>query len=343
MKTSRRRFIGIVAAMSSLPACRLALATTGRRWQGQALGAEASLLLHHPDPEEADAAINASLREIRRLEQIFSLFRADAAIATLNRDGRLAKAPPEMLELLEAARRLSALSDGAFDITVQPLWEAYAKGGECEVRAATVRDLIDWRGVIVEGTIVRLAKPGMAITLNGIAQGYITDRIADLLRHRGFTRALVHMGEYRGLGRRDDGEAWQVGIGDPRSVPGIGDVVERVDLADRALATSSPFGTHLACDDTTGVHHLFDPKSGRPAEHWSSVSVVAKRAVIADGLSTTVAVAPAERAQTLLAKGGAERAWLLDQAGRCLSFPAIRTHRDDEMQPVLLEAPTEDL
>lgn len=315
MRTTRRRFIGIMAAAASLPLAKSTLAVPSQ-WRGRALGAEASILLHHPDHEMVEATIRAVMQEIRRLERIFSLFRADAAITRLNRDGRLSPAPPEMLELLATANWLSTLSEGAFDITVQPLWQAYAQGGDCRARVTKVQERVDWRGVLVDERTVRFAKPDMAITLNGIAQGYITDHVVDLLQQRGFTRALVHMGEFRGLGRREDGHSWQVGIGDPKT----NDIIQLVDLTDHALATSSPFGTNLSCAGEAGAHHLFDPKTGRPATSWASVSVVAKRAVIADGLSTAVAVARPERALALLENGDAERAWLIGRDGGRLTF-----------------------
>lgn len=315
MSTTRRRFIGIMAAAASLPLLKPTQAASGH-WRGRALGAEASILLHHPDHELVEATIKAAVREIRRLERIFSLFRADAAITRLNRDGHLAKAPPEMLELLATARWLSTISDGAFDITVQPLWQIYAQGGDCRTQAAEVQQLIDWRGVMVDGDQIRFARPDMAITLNGIAQGYITDHIVDLLQQRGFAKALVHMGEFRGLGQREDGRRWKVGIGDPKT----NDITQEIDLTDQALATSSPYGTNLNCAGEARAHHLFDPKTGRPATSWASVSVVAKRALIADGLSTTVAVARPERALALLENGGAERAWLIGRDGERLNF-----------------------
>jgi len=132
----------------------------------------------------------------------------------------------------------------------------------------------------------------MAITLNGIAQGYITDRIIDCLQEAGFQHVLVQMGEFFARGRRADGRLWRVGIGHP-SEDGF---LERTTLDNQAIATSSPVGTPLSCDDGSIAHHLFDPRSGKPGAHWQSVSVIAGRAVVADGLSTAIAVFTPDRA-----------------------------------------------
>ncbi|MGI9490154.1 MAG: FAD:protein FMN transferase [Geminicoccaceae bacterium] len=311
MKLARRRFIGIAAA-SVLSGPAAGGAAFDVRWQGQALGAEANIVLAHHDRRRADAVLSACQEEIRRLENIFSLFRRDSAIVRLNQDGRLDGAPAALIELLGIARHFSELSDGAFDITVQPLWQAFSRGGNCPERVKAALELVDWRQVHVDGRAISFGRPNMAITLNGIAQGYITDRVTAMLRVHGFDRVLVNMGEYRGLGRRADGRPWRVGIGRP---DGRG-LFDNIALENRAIATSSPLGTSLGCEGNALAHHLFNPKTGRPATGWRSVSVIADRAAIADGLSTTIAVAEPSHAERLLKEGGGRRAILLSADGQ---------------------------
>jgi hypothetical protein len=92
----------------------------------------------------------------------------------------------------------------------------------------------------------------MAITLNGIAQGYITDRIADLLRHEGFEQAVVDLGEWRALGSHPEGRPW-------RAATREGSIA----LSDNALAVSSGAGT--AFETSARFHHIFDPATGASA------------------------------------------------------------------------------
>ena len=117
----------------------------------------------------------------------------------------------------------------------------------------------------------------MALTLNGIAQGYITDRIADLLKAQGFGDVLVDIGEVAARGHRADGAAWQAGIAAPD-----GQLVGRVTLSNRALATSAPMGTVLP----GGRGHIIG-SDGAGAQR-ALVSVSAPRAAVADGLSTAL-------------------------------------------------------
>ncbi|MDH3659155.1 MAG: FAD:protein FMN transferase [Alphaproteobacteria bacterium] len=259
------------------------------RWQGTALGAKAEVILILPDEAVAEKLIRLAVDEIERLEDIFSLYRPDSEITRLNRDGRLKAPSPDLVALLSTARHVSELTDGAFDVTVQPLWRLYADhfakpdadpDGPSPAAIVAARRLVDCSAIDVTSAAIRFARPGMAITLNGIAQGYITDRVADLLSAHGIEHTLIDLGEIRALGARPDGQPWQVAVdGEMADEP--------IDLIDKAIATSSPTG---AVFDRSGrFHHLFDPATGQPAAAGRQISVIAERAAFADALSTALA------------------------------------------------------
>ena len=149
----------------------------------------------------------------------------------------------------------------------------------------------------------------MAMTLNGIAQGYITDRIGDLLRERGFQHVLVDMGEQLALGPKWDGEAWRVGIADPAEP---GKALLELPVRHGAIATSGGYGYHF--DGAGHFAHILDAGTGAPARRWASVTVLADRAATADGLSTALSVVPAERARVLLSNGA--RAFLIPEGSK---------------------------
>lgn len=319
---SRRRAIALIGAAAGMPLLSGPIgAAVGARmpsfeWRGRALGAEAKLILSHPDEAAARQAAALCVAEVARLEQVFSLFAANSELSRLNRDGRLATPSLDMRLLLAEALRIGALSGGAFDVTVQPVWRLYARhfreagaapAGPSERQTAAARSLVDYRRLDLDDGRVRLAQPGMAVTLNGIAQGYITDRAADLLRDAGFDRVLVQLGETRALGGPDGGEAWRVAVPNPESAENPPIVFE---LADRAVATSSGLATRF--EPSGRHHHLFDPATGRSASGAIGVSVIAARATQADALSTALAVAPRAEAHRILASaGGAEALFVL--------------------------------
>ena len=283
MTLPRRRFIAIAAGSAlavAAPGARAAPAV--HRWRGIALGAAASITIAHPD---ALTIIGHARAEISRLERIFSLYRADSALSRLNATGRLADPPFEMLELLSLCDAIASRTAGTFDPTVQPLWALYAEAFAAgrtptDRQIAAARRRVGWQHVQITHRAVAFTRTGMALTLNGIAQGYIADKVAALLERHGITDVLVDMGEITARGHQPDGTPWRVVIADPTG----GASQKSVHLRDRAIATSAPLGTAFDADGTIG--HILDPRTGKPGGKWRQVSVVAPSAARADGLST---------------------------------------------------------
>ena len=387
MPMTRRRCITISAAAAGLPLLPVRRAGAEPRllvWRGAALGADAILQIHHPDAAVAKRLIEASLAEVARLERVLSLYRADSALCRLNRDGVLDEPPFDLVRVLSDSRRYGALTGGAFDVTVQPLWALFAAhfaaagagavsdgplaavvsdgppaaglsdgppaampmaapdgrpaamlsdgppaamlldrppaamlldepsaampldrppaampldrppaampmDGPPAAVVAAVLERVGQDGLEVEPGRVRLRRKGMAVTLNGIGQGYVTDRVVEILRAGGVERALVDMGETRAIGGHPRGGPWSVGLEDPRA-PGT--VAERIGLSDRAVATSGGYGTVF--DPARRFNHLFEPGSGRCSWRWLSVSVELATATEADALSTAFSLMPEE-------------------------------------------------
>ncbi|HYM01977.1 MAG TPA: FAD:protein FMN transferase [Stellaceae bacterium] len=308
---SRRRVLTMIGTFAGLPLLSGAADTSARarlyQWTGTSLGSPSRLLLYHDDRHAAAEIIDRCVAEIERLERIFALYREESEIVRLNREGRLAAPSQDLLLVLAHCQRLSLLSDGAFDVSVQPLWNLYAAHffgvaapapeGPAPSAIERALGLVDWRGVDLGADRVRLARRGMGLTLNGIAQGYLTDRITDILRDHGCDRVLADMGrsEMRAFGRHADGAAWRVGLADPRRPD---NVIRTLDLTDRALCTSGGYGTPF--EPTLHHHHLFDPRTGTSAHHHLAVSVLAPSAMIADALSTALYIVPLESARRLL-------------------------------------------
>lgn len=298
-RPTRRRALTILAGATVgglvAPAARAAPANGeyDRIWEGVALGADARIVLQGFAPAAADALLEDCQAEVRRLEAIFSLYDQGSALARLNRQGQLGDAPEELLELLLHARRFHVLSGGAFDPSVQPLWELYAahfrnrpadENGPPAAAVSTAVARVGFGRAEIAGRAIVLPD-GMRLTLNGVAQGYITDRVADLLHNRGARHVLVDLGEFRALGPRRDGRPWRVGLRNPASPLRLDGVVP---LAAMALATSGGYGTPF--DAMGRYHHLFDPRTGRSAHRYLSVSVIAPTATEADALSTAFSI-----------------------------------------------------
>jgi FAD:protein FMN transferase len=309
---SRRRFITVVGAAAGLPLLPSGDGSKNEmrlhRWQGTALGSPTCILFHHPDRRTAEQAVAGCVGEIERLEKTFSLYRGDSELARLNSGGRLEHPSHDLLVLLSECQRFSELSGGAFDVTVQPLWNVYAahffhspspsaEGPDPRAIEGALA-LVDWQGVDVTSRRVVLARPGMGLTLNGIAQGYLTDRIVDILRTNGCEQVLADMGrsDIRLVGSHPHGRAWRIGLADPLAPHRV---ALTLDLFDRCISTSGGYGTRF--EATGRHHHLFDPTTGTSAAYYLAVSVIAASTTTADALSTALYVTPPSRGAGLLA------------------------------------------
>jgi thiamine biosynthesis lipoprotein len=309
---TRRRVLSISAAAAGLAivpfAARPAAEARLVNWRGVALGAVASLQIHHQDRAVAERLIERSVAELRRLEQLLSLYRPDSALVALNKHGFLEAPAPEIVDLLSECRRYSEFTRGAFDVTVQPLWSLYADhfsrpdadpSGPDRNALAEALSRVGYENVLVSRDRIALARHGMQLTLNGIAQGYITDRVVDLLRAEGVTQTLVDMGETRCLDAHPDGRPWQVAIADPDRP---GRTRETLPIVNQAVATSGAYGFQF--DPLGRFNHLFDPKTGGSAHAYRSVTVITARATEADALSTAFSLVPVEEIDRVLARLG---------------------------------------
>jgi thiamine biosynthesis lipoprotein len=326
MRTSRRRFL--CAAIGTCGAAGLGYAAwrstpfaeglTSFTRADKALGSEVSITALHTQREVAERAVAAAFDELELVEERMSIYRPHSQLSRLNRHGVLESPHPYFVHVLSKAQALSRRSNGAFDITVQPLWALYAQAhklgrlpDDADIEAA--RSKVGWQRVDASAERVRLLAEGMAVTLNGIAQGFATDRAMAVLREHGIEHALVNAGEIGTLGHRQDGDPWKVGIQHPREPDAY---ISLAKLDGRALATSGDYATTFTPD--RAYNHIFDPRTGRSPEEFASVSILAPTSMEADALSTAVFVAGIERGLQLIESSPGIDAFFVLKDGRTL-------------------------
>jgi thiamine biosynthesis lipoprotein len=293
------------------------------RGAGLAFGTTVSIAAVHQDPARALHAIDRALAEVRRVDQLMTVFRPDSQVGRLNAEGALRRPDPHLVRVLDFSQRLSAMSGGAFDVTVQPLWllavrcqREGRRPSPGEVAAA--RALVDFTALEVSPGRVALARRGMGITLNGVAQGYATDLALAALRERGVEDALLDTGELGAEGARQPGRPWTVGIRHPRRPE---DVIARVAMDGRVLATSGDYATPFT--DDLESHHIFDPRTGRSPAGLSSVSVAAPSGMEADGLTKPMMVLDRASARALLVRFPGAGALWIDKGGAVVEWRGL--------------------
>ena len=278
-----------------------------------AMACEFQVFLNAGQYEQGTEAALEALDQVETLEQQMSVFRPTSEIGTINRNAadRPVAVEPRLFELLELAGRIHAQTQGAFDVTAGPLWEAWGfsrRAGTVpnEEQLADAMKRVGWHRVELDPAekTVRFRAPGMGLNLGSIGKGYALDRCAQAMEAAGITDYLLHGGQSSVLGRGcrlgDAGHApagepagWTVGIRHPLRPDRR---LAEIRLCDRALATSGS-GVQFFRHRGRRLGHILDPRTGQPAEGVLSTTVLAPTAAMADALATAFYVMGAEGAR----------------------------------------------
>ena len=284
-----------------------------------AMGTFVSMTLVHPSRDQAEEAMGQAYGEIERLNRIMSRFDETTAVAELNKEGFLKEVPPEVAEVVDRALEYYRISRGKFDITVKPVvdlfWKSFSAGKKSAPSERALREALQLVGahkIDLEGRTIRFEKPGMGITLDGIAKGYIVDRASRVLTAHEIENHLINAGgDIRTVGLRQDRKPWTVAVQDPEKK---GSYPDTIHMTDGAVATSGNYEVYF--DREKMFHHIVDPRTGHSPELSTSVSVLAESAMEADALSTAVFVADPTGGLGLIESRSNCECLIIDQHGK---------------------------
>lgn len=301
---------------------------TPRQWalSGEAFGSTYAVQLVTTRMHEAAlGALQADVEAcLEHINAAMSTWKPDSDLSRFNASTSLDAfaVAPELVSATRIALEASRLSGGVFDGTFHPLFALWGFGGTNEHRTpssddqARVRAACGWTNLlVVTDTQLRKGQPGLQYNLNAMAPGYAADRLADLLRARGFTNFYIDVGgEAVVQGGKRPGLPWRIGIEKPvRDAPPGSNLHAIIALTNGALATSGDYRNYFDGPDGQVYSHIFDPRLGRPATtRVASVSIVYTNAGWADALATTLFVmGPEEGLPWLTNIPGAEAFFLM--------------------------------
>ncbi len=267
---------------------------------GETMGTTWSVKVVSPGPTNSSPARLRQRIQARldKLEQAFSTYRADSEVSRFNQQGTTNWFPvsADTAAVAAEARRVSQRTDGAFDITIGPLVEAWGFGPQrrshpptaTEIAAAQAR--LGWRQLHTrpDPPALRKERPDLALDLSGLAKGYAVDVLSADLRRSGLTNHLVQIaGEFFASGLDARGEAWPVGIEDAAHP---GQILRIVRLRQQALSSSGNYrNQHLWNGRVFG--HLLDPRTGHPVDNeLAGTSVIAGSGLLADAWASALFV-----------------------------------------------------
>lgn len=248
------------------------------------------------DTTEANAYIDMAVGEVKRIENIISDWIPTTQVSEINKNAGIqpVKVSDELLSLVERALKISAVTDGAFDISyasMDKIWKFDGSMKEMPSAEAIKKSVarIGYKKIVVdtENKTIYLPEKGMKLGLGGIGQGYIADKIKELLYSKGCKAGLVNVsGDIFAWGRQANGEQWKVGIVNPVNKS---KVFALFPLEDSAVETSGSYEKYVTFNGKR-YSHIIDPRTGYPASGVVSVSVFAKTTEVADALATGIFV-----------------------------------------------------
>lgn len=283
------------------------------------MGTRCAVELWADDRAAGEAAIEAVLAEMRRIDAAMSTYKPDSEVSRVNAEAGNGpvRISAELFSLLETAQQYSALSHGVFDITYASVgylydYRAHVRPDEAAIEKALPS--IDYRQLRLDpaASTIAFGKPGMRIDLGGIGKGYAVDRGIQILMQRGVTHSLVNAGgDTRVIGDRR-GQPWVIGIRHPDRRD---EVVLRIPLEDAAFSTSGDYERYF---DEDGVRHdhIIDPKTGRSPHGVRSVTVIASTATRTDGLTKSVFIMGAKEGLEFINGLEDADAIIIDDEGR---------------------------
>ncbi|MDQ6647538.1 MAG: FAD:protein FMN transferase [Pseudomonadota bacterium] len=256
------------------------------------------------DVDKAGVAIDAAFRRMEETVAVLTRFDPAGPVARLNREGHLENLPPELREVLHRSLAISSITDGDFDISVLPVLQLFESLRQPAVLDAGDRaqigekdHLINYRRIALDATGVRFTQPGMSITLDGLAKGYVIDQGIAALKAAGIESALVDAGgDIRAISGSDSNRQWHVGIVDPTD---INKVAAIVTIRNAALGTSGNYRIFYSADKT--LFHVINPHTGYSPLNYSSVTVMGETSVDADAMSVAAASMPVPRLREVMA------------------------------------------
>lgn len=333
MRIVARRFFIFPIATFLLPplflltACDRPLEKSTHHWFAMDTDFSATLFVKRPGKVPQDRAFARLERESARLEALFSDYMPGSALAKLQgRKGDTLRTDPEIMTVFRAALEMSQASRGRFDITLHNLKSAWGLASGEANRIPTGPELAEaMRGNPAFGAPadsnpalrpafeplpddrLLLLRDSAVFDLGGIAKGYAVDRMHAILDSLGYPDHIVMAGGDLRAGGSKPGKPWVLGIRHPRQSDGLAGTLTLPGPS--AVSTSGDYERYFIKDGVR-YHHIFDPRTGRPARPYCSVSVLAANSMLADRLTKPLFLAGPVEGAGLLERFGAKAVWM---------------------------------
>ncbi len=266
------------------------------------MGTFVTITAYDEDKDKANKAINASFREIERIENLLSNYKNTSELYMLNDNGYITNPSEDLIYNLEKSVYYGNLTNGSFEITVKPILDLYSMSFKNYGKPPT-DEQIKKTLIYVDYSKIRINKKNnvivlpdkMEITLGGIAKGYAIDQAIEILKKQEIKHALVNAGGDMGAIGNKGKDNWQIALQNPREKQ---EYIAIISINNKSVATSGDYERFY--DDNKEFHHIINPKTGYSATELISVTIITDKAIDADALATSVFVLGKEKGLKLI-------------------------------------------
>ena len=294
------------------------------------MGSSFHLIVVEKDDPTAGERLREGVEEIKRIEALITEFSDHSQTALLNKNAGVHPVPveEEVYQLIQRCLRLSALTQGAFDISAVALRSLYnfkerqASLPDPAILSATL-PLVGYRSILASEGRVFLAKKGMRIGFGAIGKGYAADRLRAQWKASGVPAGVINAsGDLSAWGLQPDGSPWKVGIADPRDPSRI---LLWLPVADAAVATSGNYEQFFEIEGVRYSHNI-DPRTGIPVREIKSATIISPSAELSDALATAVTVMGVETGLHLIQQLPDTHGIIIDNKDRVFTSKNIESH-----------------
>ena len=289
--------------------------------------------------DDLTKAASDAFAQVEKVDELMSTYKPQSNLSRINQSAGIAPvhADPEVIDVIEKALYVAGLTDGAFDVTVGPLVNAW-KIGSKEARVPSPAEvkqalpLVGYRNIEINknaGTVF-ISKRGASIDLGGIAKGYASDMAVSVLKKAGIKGGIVACaGDIKVFGVRPDGTLWTVGIQHPRKAHG--ELMAKLPLTDCAVSTSGDYERYFLKGGVR-YHHILDPRTGYPARGLMSVTVLSKESWLSDSMGKLFVLGP-DKAYALALKHPEIEVLMITDAGKVLATGRFKNLKVEPVEP----------
>jgi len=270
---------------------------------GLEIGTVVSITLYGTEDE---SIMDGAFKILKEIDNDFSLSIESSTLNRINQNASLAPVEinDDIAQVVESSLYYSELSDGLFDISIEPLVSLWGIGSENarvpsedEIISALIK--VNYENIILDGNTIFFDSESTKLDLGAIAKGYAADKIVNYLKVNGINRAIISLGgNVYALGTKSEDSTWRIGIQNPNE--DRGDIIGSLSVSNKSVVTSGLYERYFE-ENGVRYHHILNTRDGYPIDNeLLGVSIISNKSIDGDALSTVTFILGVDEGMKLI-------------------------------------------